>query len=392
MNSIERVANAMARRPVDRAPFFDYYWPETLARWVSEGRLKEGENGEAHFDHDIRHTGGLDSTIADMAFESVVLEETEDTILRLDGNGAKLRYHKKHSSTPEHVGFTVMDGAGWRERIRPHLLDFDRRRIAGIEAYRQHRREAAAAEKAAFFILMGPFECMHAVCGHENLLIGMAEDPDWIREMVAAYVNLTITHMEVIFAEAGVPDGIYMAEDMGFKDKPFFSPAMYDEIMLAGHTRLIGFFHSHRVPVMMHSCGFVEPLVAGVVKAGIDCLQPMEVKAGCDMLRLHRQYGERIAFCGNIDALSLLRNDRAAIETEMLRKIPPVMKAGGYLLHSDHSIPPQVDYDTMRFFFERGVEISRTAGACGHGTPSGMTVRPPSVPWAPASAFVSRPA
>ena len=90
MTSIERVANAMARRPVDRVPYFDYYWPETLVRWVAEGRLKEGENAEAHFDHDIRHSGGLNNTIADMQFESVLLEETEYTILRLDGNGAKL--------------------------------------------------------------------------------------------------------------------------------------------------------------------------------------------------------------------------------------------------------------------------------------------------------------
>ncbi|MDD5704651.1 MAG: uroporphyrinogen decarboxylase family protein [Kiritimatiellae bacterium] len=358
MTSIERVANAMARRPVDRAPYFDYYWPETVACWVAEGRLKEGENAEVHFGHDIWHTGGLNNTTGDMGFEPVVLEETEETILRMDGNGAKLRFHKQHSSTPEHVGYTVTDGAGWRERIRPHLLDFDRRRIAGIDTYRKQRQSATAEEKAIFYILMAPFECMHAVCGHENLLIGMADDPDWIREMVAAYVNLTIIHMEVVFAEAGKPDGIYLAEDMGFRERPFFSASMYDEMLLAGHQRLIGFFHANRVPVMMHSCGFIEPLVGGVVKAGIDCLQPMEVKAGCDMLRLHARYGDRIAFCGNLDARNLMRNDRAAIEAELLRKIPPVMKTGGYLLHSDHSIPPDVGYDTMRFFFERGCEIS----------------------------------
>ena len=362
MTSIERVANAMARRPVDRAPYFDYYWPETVDRWVEEGQLEKGEDAEAHFDQDIRHSGCLNNTIADIQFVPVVLEETEDTILRLDGNGAKLRYHKKHASTPEHVGYSVTDRASWRKQIRPHLQGFDRRRLADIDTYRRQRREAAEAGKAVFFILMAPFECMQSVCGHENLLIGMAEDPDWIREMVAAYVDLTIIHMEQVFAEAGRPDGIYLAEDMGFKDRPFFSPVMYREMLLAGHKRLMEFFHSHRVPVMMHSCGFIEPLVAGVVEAGIDCLQPMEVKAGCDMLRLHKQYGDRIAFCGNMDALNLLRNDREVIEVELLQKIPPVVQAGGYLLHSDHSIPPQVDYDTMRFFFERGCEISRMAG------------------------------
>ena len=30
----------------------------------------------------------------------------------------------------------------------------------------------------------------------------------------------------------------------------------------------------------MHSCGYVEPLLPGMIDAGIDCLQVIEVKAG----------------------------------------------------------------------------------------------------------------
>lgn len=47
------------------------------------------------------------------------------------GNGAVFRYHKQHSSTPEHVDFLVKDREGWEKHIKPFLLDKStlRRRI-----------------------------------------------------------------------------------------------------------------------------------------------------------------------------------------------------------------------------------------------------------------------
>jgi uroporphyrinogen decarboxylase len=95
----------------------------------------------------------------------------------------------------------------------------------------------------------------------------------------------------------------------------------------------------------------------------MDCLQAMEVKAGMDMRRLFKQFGDRISFFGNIDVRTLISNDRARIEAELQKKIPPVLAGGGgYILHTDHSEPPEIDYETERFFVERGREIGTMAG------------------------------
>ena len=100
--------------------------------------------------------------------------------------------------------------------------------------------------------------------------------------MVDVYVSLTINHCEVLFAEEGKPDGMFFYEDMGFKNKPFMSPAMYEELIMPGHKRLFDFAHSLGCKVIVHSCGYVEPLLPGLINAGMDCLQAMEVKAGMD--------------------------------------------------------------------------------------------------------------
>jgi len=185
----------------------------------------------------------------------------------------------------------------------------------------------------------------------------MALDPDWVRDMCNVYADLTINLFEILFAEEGAPDGVYFFEDMGFKQKPFMSPAMYKDIVWPAHKKTFDYAHSKGVSVLVHSCGYVEPLVPGLIEAGMDCLQAMEVKAGMDLVELKRKYGDRIAFCGGLDIRTLVANDRDAIEAELQKKLPVAMQGSGYILHSDHSIPDQVEYETYKFFLERGLEM-----------------------------------
>jgi len=357
MTSKERVHRTLHHGPVDHAPVSESIWGETVTRWVEQGHMQEGEDVIEHFDYDCRGAGWVNGC-ADLDFEPVTLEEDEETILQIDGNGAKLRRHKQHASTPEHVDFTVQERAAWEEMIKPHLLDVDRRRF-DTEGYRDAKQKAAKEERFFNWTGVAPFEQMHPVCGHEYMLMGMALDPDWVKDMVMTFARFTIMHLEELFAEEGDPDGMFFYEDMGFKGKPFMSPAMYGDIVQPGHKLLFDFAHARGLQVMVHSCGFVEPLVPGLVEAGMDCLQAMEVKAGMDMRRMAKQFGKRLAYYGNIDVRCLISNDRDRIEAELQAKIPPIVETGcGYILHSDHSIPPEVEHETMHFFFERGREIS----------------------------------
>jgi uroporphyrinogen decarboxylase len=89
----------------------------------------------------------------------------------------------------------------------------------------------------------------------------------------------------------------------------------------------------------------------------------MEVKAGMDMPRIAETYGGKIAFCGNIDIRIIATNDRALIDRELEKKILPVLaKGSGFVVHSDHSIPPEVEHDTLKYFFEAGAKMAERVG------------------------------
>lgn len=350
----ERISNILNHQPVDRIGVYEHFWGYTKRKWNREGFIGKNENIADCFDLDIAQCGPFD-TNAYINFVDEIIEETEDTILIRDGNGALLRKHKKHASTPEHVDFKVKKRKDWEEYIKP-LLTPDLKRI-NFEKYRNDRN--CAIEKDRFFLCSGPhvFEKIQRLCGHENMLIGMALDPDWIKDMVSTYSNLIVELMEILFSREGCPDGIWFNEDMGFKQKPFMSPAMYDEIIKPGHKCTIDFAKANNLPVIMHSCGYIEPLLPGMIDAGIDCLQAMEVKAGMDLIKIYKEFGKHISLMGGIDVRVLCANNRKMIDEELERKIPVVKEGYGYILHSDHSIPDTVNYETYEYFIQKGIEL-----------------------------------
>ena len=355
----ERISRILKREPVDRIVLFEHFWGDTHKKWTAGGHLQPGEDLSRHFGFDMQ-TSWCFNCVADLDFEPVVIEETEETVLKKDGNGAFLRQHKLHNATPEHVDFTVQERNAWEELIKPRLAPVERR--INVDAYRAAKEQAEAAERFFCWAGVNVFEQMHPVCGHEYMLMGMALDPDWIKDMVETYSDLTIGLMEILFEKEGEPDGIWFYEDMGFKQRPFMSPDMYEEIILPAHAKTIDFCHARGLPVIMHSCGFIEPLLPGMVKAGIDCLQVIEIKAGMDVLQIKRDFGDEIVLCGGMDARNLVANDRDAIHAELVEKVPVLMKDSGYILHSDHSIPDQCDYETYRFFVDEGLRLGTYAG------------------------------
>ena len=46
-------------------------------------------------------------------------------------------------------------------------------------------------------------------------------------------------------------------------------------------------------------------------------------------------------------------------DKELESKIPIVKNGFGYVLHSDHSIPKTVNYETLKYYFAKGLELGR---------------------------------
>lgn len=362
----ERIQRILGHRPVDRVGLFEVFWRETARQWAEQGHLETPGAASDHFGLDLRRTGGeispaawrLVNLLGDLDAGDTIVEETETDKLVRNGNGALLRWRKDDSGAPEHVDFLVKDRRGWEEHIRPHLVNEENypRRI-DLAHYRATRAECARKEVFLAAGVVAVFDVMNELCGHQYLLMGMADDPEWVRDMCDVYARTTIHLLEIAFEREGLPDGLWVWDDLGFKNRPFMSPSMYRDLVFPAHKRLFDFAHAQGLPVILHSDGLIESLVPHLIEAGVDCLQPLEAKAGMDLVKIKRLYGDRLALIGGMDARVLISNDLARVRHELETKLPAAMAGSGYILQVDHSVSHQVHYETYQYFVERGLEL-----------------------------------
>jgi uroporphyrinogen decarboxylase len=336
---------------------FDYIWPDTLKQWVAEGYPTDA-NGEPvpvedHLGFDMAGAGGWIQTLPRYGpGSSETLDESDEWIVTRNGAGAVFKHWKSKSGTPEHIGFHMTSRKVWDRECRPLLLEPDRNRF-DVETTRQKLALQKKKRRWSFFGMMFMCELMRATMGDVCMLESMLLDPDWIHDFCRVYTNLYRNCYTVIFKEAGRPDGIWIYEDLGYRNGLFCSPAVVRSLLLPYYAEIVDFFHSHGLPVILHSCGNINEALPLFVEAGFDGLHPMEVKAGCNVITVAEEYGNKLALFGGFDIRILESGDRRLIRKTVAAHVEGLKVRGArFVFGSDHSISTNVALADLLFAHE----------------------------------------
>ncbi|MGV7223365.1 MAG: uroporphyrinogen decarboxylase family protein [Nitrospinales bacterium] len=353
MNSNDRIRMILDKQIPDRIGAFEHFWPETLAdEWLSQG-YPEGANPYKYFDYDIIACGPwewFDST--PFIGRKEIIEETEDWVIYKNGRGATLKEMKRTSPCPEHISFEVTSPPAW-QAYRDQLDHFDENRLNNMDKVLADLQWARDNNKYSIFNYIFVFEQLRAIIGDEHFLPALITDPDWIKDVCEVLTNLYIEAYDHVFVNYGKPDGFLMYEDYGYNHGLFCSPQMIRDLIFPFEKKFIGFLKDHGLQVIMHSCGDIRKAVPLFIEMGIDCLQPMEAKAGCDISEIGSEYGSSLSYMGNIDITVLSMNDKNKIECEIVSKLKKIKELKlPYVFHTDHSIPPNVNLESYKYALE----------------------------------------
>ena len=344
MNSRERILTTLKGGIPDRVGRAESIWAETHQRWRNEG-LEEGQDISDLFGFDFHGLPGPDLSFR---LPTEVFEDTDEYVLHKDANGVTRKDIKRESGhTPHWLDHTVNTAKDWheyRDRLTP-----DDVRIPG------NLREAyEAARKTGRFVHYSGVECYEAawpVFGQMNIFMLMMDDPAAARNVFDTYTDLIIA-LAGKYLEMGVDfDGVWVFGDMGYRNSTLFSPYCYEQLIWPAHKRMCDFFNSHGKPVILHSCGKIESFIPRFIEAGFAAIQPLEAKCGQDVRVLKKLYENKITFFGNMD-IRKLSGTKEDVKEEIMSKLPIAMKGGGYIFHSDHSVPPTVSFDNYRYAIE----------------------------------------
>lgn len=368
MTGRERVIAAIERKPLDRVPRYDAYWEDALQRWEDEG-LQLPPQKTITVEGQTKPIGTpigdyLNFDIAplymdaSMRFPAGVVADDGVKITVADRCGYTAQKFKGRASSMHFISHMVKDEEDWEKYKDRMTLDLNDTARVDSESYYLRTKPyptwdgfkevfSAYRETGRFIpvTVYGPWECVWRHHGYEDSLMDLVAEPEMMQEMFNRVTDLTIATVQHMIDIGCKPDAVWLIEDMGGTHTTLFSPRIFDELMFPCHKRLGEFLHANGMYFMMHSCGYIEPFIPRLLEAGLDVLQAIQANTGMHVKELKPKFGDKLTFWGNISVQKFSEGSEA-IEAELREKVPLAMEGGGYIYHSDHSIPPEVSLET----------------------------------------------
>jgi len=349
---LDRMNKAMRHKEADRVPVSDFFWGSFLERWREELGLSADADPYAYYDLDwIVTVPNMDPHIK--PFE--VLKESDGEVVVRTGFEAVIQkklaypmpaYLKFETDTIEKMAAFEFDDP-WDER---RYFSGGDNQLAGVgDAFIRDLPPWIETVKGLYpdipvygSVCEGQ-EMLWRIIGSENVMLWIGLYPDEVGrflERVHAF-NLEIARAQIRAAD-GLLDGMVIWGDVAYRKDMFFSPEYWRKHFKPGVKAIVDLCHEHGLPVIYHGCGNARRIFDDFIEVGIDAYNPLEAKAGLDVVDLRREYDHRIfAFCGNMDVLEWAQRSPEELKPIVLRKLNAA-KGGGYIFQSDHSVPSNV--------------------------------------------------
>ena len=355
---LERMNKTLKHQEADRVPISDFFWGSFLERWRKELGLPAGADIYKHYDLDwIVTIPNMDPHVKQ--FE-IVKETAEDVVVR---TGFEAVIRKKFADPmPEWLGFDTdtIEKAEAYEFVDPwdprRYFNEGDNQIAGVgdgfarnspawvETIRDLHRDFPV-----YGSVCEANEYMQRIIGPENLMLWVGLYPEQIGRFIerANAFGLEILKAQIKAAD-GLLDGMVIWGDIAYKKDLFFSPKYWRKWYKPGLKALVDECHAHGLPVIYHGCGNVRRVFEDFIEVGVDAYNPLEAKAGMDVVELRRQYGHRMGFCGNMNVITWALSPQEEIRREVLTKLNAA-KGGGFIFQSDHSVPSNVSAENYEY-------------------------------------------
>ena len=160
------------------------------------------------------------------------------------------------------------------------------------------------------------------IVGLQNVMLWIGLYPDEVERFVERLGEfaLEITKAQ-IKAAGGLLDGMVVWGDVAYRKDLFFSPDCWRKYYKLVIKAIVDGCHTSGLPVIYHGCGNVRPIFGDFIDCGVDAYNPLEAKAGLDVVELRRV---------------------------VLTKLNAA-KGGGFIFQSDHSVPGDISAQNYEY-------------------------------------------
>lgn len=345
---LDRVYKALRHEEADVVAISDFFWTGFLKKCEK----KWGKDFDPYRQFDLDYVAvrpNVDPHVKDFQIieddgNDIVVKTGFEATIRRRADLAMPHYESFGVNSPEKMEdftFDKVDEARFYRRGDDQFNCVRDDLIRNIPSW-DERVSNYCNDFPVFGGVLEPYEYIWRIIGTENSLIWMLTDEDkfiaFVDRIGQFMADILKTQIKV---GNGRLSGIYITGDVAYVNGMLFSPQLWRKVFKPHVKNLIEISHDANLPVIYHGCGNATPIYNDFIEIGLDGYNPLEVKSGLDIVKLKKEYANRLAFVGNFDVRILESGDRNAIKKEALYKLKAAV-GGGWICQSDHSVSSDV--------------------------------------------------
>jgi uroporphyrinogen decarboxylase len=375
MNSWERVVKAMQLSAPDRIPIYEMHIPPKISSVILNKNVNEVMYGniEAFYNLIISKAEiNLDKLNAQVAEEQLTLYKK----LGLDW----IRVGGAYTNIPKNVkklGDKVWQVNGGRYKLTGDTTWFmdEPKEYDPDEVIRACKNSSIMVNTGVFDVLKrisqkvkgevflsfdadgtwGPIVSNPNLLRH--VLVWIYRRPDAVEALINYHTEIAIEYGKYAIDEGA--DAIQLCVDYGNKNGPWLSPSMFRRFVKPALERHVNEFRKKGAFVVVHSDGYIMPLLEDMVNAGINAYQGIDIIAGMNLKEVKEKYGDSICLVGNVDPRIIEYGIKADVEREVERCLREGGKEG-YILSASANISINTNAENFIHMVEYAKKTSST--------------------------------
>jgi hypothetical protein len=217
-----------------------------------------------------------------------------------------------------------------------------------VQGWGNHQQSVMLRVHRGFFQSIG----VHDWRRFYQMMFLVKDEPRVVRKMLEIQGEFNARVAERVLRDVQVEAAVF-GEPIGDNNGPLISPRTYRELVLPTYQPVLEVLRRYNVQtIILRAYANVYPLIPDLLKAGINCLWEVEVRApAVDYPRLRGEFGRDLRLIGGLD-LDVLREDQEAIRCELEEKVTILLEQGGYAPLLDGRVREDVTWENYCYYRE----------------------------------------
>jgi uroporphyrinogen decarboxylase len=190
--------------------------------------------------------------------------------------------------------------------------------------------------------------------GMETALVKMMLEPEMFEAVIDRITEFYLEANEIYYKAVGDKiHAVLLGNDFGTQTGLIISPKLLRKFVMPGARRLIAQAKDYGLKVIYHSCGAIYEMIPDLIEAGVDVIHPIQALAkGMEPNRLKNDFGDRVSFCGGVDAQNLLVTGSGEQVREKVRELCGIFPTGLVISPSHEAILPDIKPENIKELFQ----------------------------------------